>query len=283
MTCLAVAAYASLERLCREGELIAKDSLDKRRVSSEELESVTGDLRLERGGGVTGDDPTIADECDAVTLSCLFWAMRTQEDTHLLITAESSDTLPSPLKRELIKPRRRLIHEEESRRMHKAPGKLQAPPHPPREILHALICSITQVCKAEQLLNSRKRLAARDPMERRREEKILSCAKVRIETRVLENNREGAARCALLRLKSSALVAERPLLVREETSEDREGCALSAPVRAKETKNLSLSNGKREPLEDLKLLPPDMESIDLKEWLLLIHNASTFLRIFKIE
>ena len=138
-----------------EAEALAQLGDRRLVVGGLDPDPVRPDRLFQRRGRVEGDDLAAVHDRDPPAELGLVHVMGGHEDRDLLLLLELADVAPDRAPRLRVEADRRLVEEEDARRVHQPAGDLQAPPHPAGEGHHLRVAPLPEADHLQHLLHPR--------------------------------------------------------------------------------------------------------------------------------
>jgi hypothetical protein len=208
-------------------------------VGRDDLDGRTAHLGLELRGRPLRDDVTVVDDPDAVREDIgLLQILRREEDRDAVVPCQPAHLVPEGRAALDIEPGRRLVEEENPRRMDEGKREVEAPLHPAGVAAHLAVGGLGEADALEEKLATRGALRAREALEGRLQPQMLTAGEQRVEGRLLER---GADRCTDLRALADDVEPGHGRSARRRGEKRRQHVhrgRLAGAVRAEETEDL---------------------------------------------
>ena len=116
----------------------------------------------------------------------LLEVLRRQEDGHALVLRESADLLPERRSALDVEARRRLVEEEDPRRVHEREREVEPALHPAGVAAHLAVGCLGQADPDQQLIRAPNAVGLRQGLERGLQAQVLAAGQERVEGSLLE-------------------------------------------------------------------------------------------------
>ena len=219
---------------------VGRDGLDRRPTHG----------RLELGGRALGDDVAVVDDPDAVGEDVgLLEVLRREEDGHALVAREPRDLLPERGPALDVEAGRRLVEEEDPRRVHERHREIEPALHAARIAAHPAVGGLGQAHPGQELVRARPAELPRKPLQRGLEAQVLAPCQERVERRLLQSRADRGSHLRPLVHDVVAGYARGAFRGREERREHVHGRRLARTVGPEEPVDLPGRDGEVDPVD----------------------------------
>src|SRR5579885_2242139 len=187
-----------------------------------------------------GDDATVVNHRDAVGDAVgLVHVVSGEKDRDLILLVEALDVRPHLVAALRVEAERRLVEEENLRRVQQAPRDLKPAAHPARKSFDERVAAFPKLEEFEERLGALAPLALRDAVEDAVDFHVLPRRQILVETWVLEDDAEASAHLIALDRRVESVELYLAARRSQERRQHLDGRRLPRAVRAEEGEDLA--------------------------------------------
>ena len=246
-------------RLGREHGLSAGDAADDLPgqlligpVRELQLQRRVSDRALQLVRSALGDLAPLVDDRDPVGQLVGLVEILGGEQDRAAVGDQAADRVPHLAAGARVKPRRRLVEEDQRRPRDQAGRQVQAPAHAPRELRDRLVGRVAQVELLEQPGGSGASVRRAHALQASEQPQVLGRGQVIVDRCVLPGHPEQLADAMGLARDVHAEHLGVPRVDRQQRGEHPQHRRLSGPVRAEDAEDLALANLEVDPVDGAK-------------------------------